>query len=128
MCPAAKRRWSSSCTQPKLADPDILCNPNVVADEHALEIRKRYGDDPTIDNAQVLPAFTLTAEASEERSDIMNNINTYVDEMTLKFITGVTSLDEFDAYMAQLKAMGIEDAIAITQSQYDAFMSKPGLE
>lgn len=115
-------------TQPKLADPDILCNPNVVADEHALEIRKRYGDDPTIDNAQVLPAFTLTAEASEERSDIMNNINTYVDEMTLKFITGVTSLDEFDAYMAQLKAMGIEDAIAITQSQYDAFMSKPGLE
>lgn len=115
-------------TQPKLADPDVLCNPNVVADEYALEIRKRYGDDPTIDSAQVLPAFTMAAEASEERSNIMNDINTYVDEMTLKFITGVTSLDEFDAYLAQLQKMGIEDAIAITQSEYDAFMSKPGLE
>ena len=115
-------------TQPKLADPDVLCNPNVVADEYSLEIRKRYGDDTTIDSAQVLPSFTMAAEASEERSDIMKDINTYVDEMTLKFITGVTSLDEYDAYMAQLQTMGIEDAIAITQSQYDAFMSKPGLE
>ena len=91
-------------------------------------IRKRYGDDPTVDHAQTLPNFPLTAEASEERSDIMNDINTYVDEMTLKFITGVTPLDEFDAYMAQLEKMHIEDAIAVTQAQYDAFMSKPGLE
>lgn len=115
-------------TQPKLSDPDVLCNPNVVADEYSLEIRNRYGDDTTIDSAQVLPPFPLAAEASEERSDIMNDINTYVDEMTLKFITGVTPLDEFDAYMDQLKKMGMEDAIAITQAQYDAFMSKPGLE
>lgn len=115
-------------TQPKLSDADVLCNPNVVADEYSLMIRKRYGDDPTVDHAQTLPNFPLTAEASEERSDIMNDINTYVDEMTLKFITGVTPLDEFDAYMAQLEKMHIEDAIAVTQAQYDAFMSKPGLE
>ncbi len=112
----------------KLSEADVICNPNVVADEVALAKRTKYSDDPTFDNAQVLPAFPFNAEASEARSDIMNDINTYVDEMTLKFITGVTSLDMFDSYMEQLKAMGIEDAIAITQSQYDAFMNKPGLQ
>ena len=114
--------------QAKLSEADVVCNPNVVSNEESLAKRMLYSDDPTIDNAQVLPSFSFTAEASEERSNIMSDINTYVDEMTLKFITGVTPLSEFDNYMAQLKAMGIEDAIAITQQQYDAFMSKPGLE
>ena len=111
----------------KLSEADVVCNPNVVADEVALEKRMRYGDDPTVDHAQTLPNFPFNAEAAEERSNIMSEINTYVDEMTLKFITGVASLDDYDSYMSQLKAMGIEDAIAITQGQYDAFMNKPGL-
>lgn len=112
----------------KWSEADTVCNPNVVYDEAALEKRLRYTDDPTVDSTQVLPAFSLSAEASEARSNLMTDINTYVDEMTLKFITGVTSLDEFDAYLAQLQRMGIEDAIAITQAQYEAFMNKPGLE
>ena len=114
--------------QAKLSEADVVCNPNVVSNEESLAKRMLYSDDPTIDNAQVLPAFAFSAEASEERSSIMTDINTYVDEMTLKFITGVTPLTEFDNYMAQLQAMGIEDAIAITQQQYEAFMNKPGLE
>ena len=58
----------------------------------------------------------------------MTDINTYVDEMTLKFITGTASLDDYDAYLEQLKKMGMEEAIEITQTQYEAFMNKPGLE
>ena len=114
--------------QAKLSEADVVCNPNVVSNEESLAKRMMYSDDLTIDSAQVLPAFAFSAEASEERSSIMTDINTYVDEMTLKFITGVTPLTEFDNYMAQLQAMGIEDAIAITQQQYEAFMNKPGLE
>lgn len=111
----------------KWSEADVVCNPNVVSNEDALAKRMAYSDDKTVDNAQTLPPFPLSAQGSEERTAIMNDINTYIDEMTLKFITGVTSLDDFDAYIAQLKAMGIEDAIAITQAEYDAFMSKPGL-
>lgn len=115
-------------TNAKWAEPDVACNPNVVANETALALRMMYSDDKTVDNAQTLPPFSLSAEGSEKRSSIMNDINTYADEMTLKFITGVTPLSEFDSYMEQLKAMGIEDAITITQAEYDTFMSKPGLE
>lgn len=111
----------------KLSEADVVCNPNVVANEEALAKRMLYSDDSTIDHAQTLPAFPFNAEAAEERSNIMSEINTYVDEMTLKFITGVVSLDAFDSYMAQLKSMNIEEAIAITQAQYDAFMNKPGI-
>ena len=114
-------------TTAKLAEPDVVCNPNVVANETALKLRMMYSDDKTVDNAQTLPPFSLSAESSNARISIMNEITTYVDEMTLKFITGVTPLSEYDNYMAQLKALGIEDAIAITQAEYDIFMNKPGL-
>lgn len=112
----------------KWSEPDTVCNPNVVYDQVALEKRLRYTDDTTVDSSQVLPSFSLSAEASESRSNIMTDINTYVDEMTLKFITGTASLDNYDAYMEQLKKMGMEEAIEITQTQYETFMNKPGLE
>lgn len=109
----------------KLAEPDVVCNPNVVADEHALSLRMLYSDDPTVDNSQVIPRFDMSMEAATKRNEIMTDINTYVDEMTLKFITGDESLDRFDAYLEQLKKMGIDDAIAITQEEYSNFMNKP---
>ena len=112
----------------KLAEPDVVCNPNVISNEEALELRMMYSDDPNVDDSQVLPAFELSAEAAYDRSRILRDITTYIDEMTVKFITGATPLTEYDSYMAQLKSMGIEDAIAITQQEYETFMSKPGLE
>ncbi len=114
-------------TTAKLAEPDIVCNPNVVANETALQLRMMYSDDETVDSSQTLPPFSLSAESSNRRIQLMNDITTYVDEMTLKFITGVTPLSEYDSYMEQLKAFGIEEAIAITQAEYDIFMNKPGL-
>lgn len=114
-------------TTAKLSEPDVVCNPNVVANEAALEMRMMYSDDKTVDNAQTLPPFSLSAEGSEARTRIMNEITTYIDEMTLKFITGITPLSEYDDYLEQLKALGIEEAIAITQTEYDTFMNKPGL-
>lgn len=112
----------------KLSEPDVVCNPNVIANEVALAKRMEYAYDDTIDNAQVLPKFPLAAEVSEERSRIMVDIDTYIDEMTLKFITGVTPLTEFDAFLEQVNKMGLQDAIDMTQTAYEAFMSKPGLE
>ena len=108
----------------KLAEPDVVCNPNILVDERGLELRMMYSDDKTVDNSQVLPAFKLSAEAAVKRNSIMSDITTYVDEMTLKFITGATPLSEFDKYLAQLNNMNIEEAITITQEEYTKFMNK----
>ncbi|HEX3046535.1 MAG TPA: extracellular solute-binding protein, partial [Bacillota bacterium] len=62
-----------------------------------------------------LPPVTSTALESAELAQIMNEIVTYTDEMTLKYIMGVESLDTFDNYVAQVKKMGIDRAIQLNQ-------------
>lgn len=47
----------------------------------------------------ILPPITPTSEESKEFAALMNEINTYRDEMTLKFILGTADIAEFDAYV-----------------------------
>ena len=42
--------------------------------------------------------------------------------MVIKFIHGKDSLDMFDQYVKSVKNMGIDEAIAIKQAQYDRYM------
>ncbi len=60
-----------------------------------------------------LPPITATAEESDEFSTIMNEINTYRDEMMLKFILGTENLDNFDTYVQNMKTMGLDRALEI---------------
>ena len=110
----------------KLSEADVVCNPNVVINEEALELRMRYSDDKTIDDSQILPAFAMSLKDNQSRNEIMRDINTYVNEMTLKFITGVTPLSDFDSYIAQIKKMNLDEAIRLTQAGYTQFKNKPG--
>ena len=45
----------------------------------------------------------------------MTDIEIYVDEMVMKFITGRESLDNWDTYVARVKEMGIEKVLDIYQ-------------
>ena len=45
-----------------------------------------------------------------------------MDENVVKFIVVDKSLDEFDAYVDTLIAMGIEDCIALEQAAYDRYV------
>ncbi|MFC5648747.1 hypothetical protein ACFPYJ_06320 [Paenibacillus solisilvae] len=42
----------------------------------------------------------------------MMDTQTYVSEMTLKFIKGVEPLDKFDDYVKQVKSFGIDEVTA----------------
>lgn len=73
----------------------------------------------------IYPPATTTAEEATELASIMNNVNTYVDEMEAKFITGIEDIDaSWDSYVAQLKNFGIERAVEIKQAAYDRYMAK----
>ena len=63
--------------------------------------------------AHVMPPITPTSDESKEFATIMNQVNTYRDEMTLKFIFGDESLENFDSYVSDLMKMGLERAIEI---------------
>ncbi len=73
----------------------------------------------------MMPPVTPTPKESEELSKIMNDVNTYNDEMTMKFIMGVESVSTgYDGYVAQLKKLGIERAIQIYQTAYARYLKR----
>ena len=82
------------------------------------------GEDPTVDNKYAIPALSFTPEESEEIGEITTNINTYAEEMALRFITGDASLDEYDDFVARLNDLGMQRLIEIYQGGFEAFLVK----
>lgn len=71
-----------------------------------------------------IPPITPTSAESKEFSTIMNEINTYRDEMTLKFIFGTESLDNFDEYVKTIEGMGLERALEIQNAALERYNSR----
>jgi len=72
----------------------------------------------------IMPSVTHTSDEADDIAKIMNNVNTYAEEMEAKFITGALPLSDFDKYVSQLKDFGIEKAISLKQAAYDRYISK----
>lgn len=68
-----------------------------------------------------LPKITATPEESSKLASIMSEVNTYVDEMFLKFIMGQEPLDKFDSYVEQVRKMKIDEALTIQQSALERY-------
>ncbi|MFB5680172.1 hypothetical protein ACE3NQ_04455 [Paenibacillus terreus] len=54
----------------------------------------------------------------------MTDVNTFKDEMILKFIMGTEPLDNFDNYVEMLKGLGIEEAIQIQQAALERYNNR----
>lgn len=72
----------------------------------------------------ILPPITPTVEESKEQAQIMNEINTYRDEMTLKFILGNKSFDEWDDYVKNIKNMNIDRVLEIQNAALERYQSR----
>lgn len=67
----------------------------------------------------------LTADENSRIASKQNEINTYKDEMFLKWLMGRADIDAtWDEYVAQIKKMGIEDINQVRQEAYDRFVQK----
>lgn len=73
------------------------------------------------DDTRRMPPLTLTTEESTRYAALMNEIETYVSEMQLKFITGITPLGDFDKFTANIEKLGIAECIEIQQAAMDRF-------
>lgn len=72
----------------------------------------------------MVPSISVPQDLKDENSKISSEMNTYVSEMRAKFISGEESLDNFDAYLAKLKEMGLERRLEIMQTALDEFNSR----
>jgi putative aldouronate transport system substrate-binding protein len=66
----------------------------------------------------------LTAEESEEFSAVYSDIETYVEETILQFVTGEKSLDEYDEVRETLNSMGLETCLELKQAAYDRYVNR----
>jgi putative aldouronate transport system substrate-binding protein len=76
------------------------------------------------DTSLLLPPVSYTTEESTEYAQIMNEIQTYLDENLIKLIMGVTPMSEYDNFVNGVKGLGIDRALAISQAAYDRYMQR----
>ena len=77
------------------------------------------------DKDYVMPNVTLNTEEAETYNSTFSDINTHAQEMTLKFITGTADVEtEWDAYVDEIEAMGIEKVINCYQAAYERYEAR----
>lgn len=73
----------------------------------------------------VLPTTYIAEDKSKEYATKLTDVSSYVNEMYIKFISGLEPIDNFDTtYMESLKKRGIEDLIAMRQEAYDNYQKR----
>lgn len=75
------------------------------------------------DDSYIIPSrISYTSEEASEFAKLNAEITTYMEENSVKFITGVLDIDtDWDNYVQQLKDLGVEQAIAIKQAALERF-------
>lgn len=71
--------------------------------------------------AHKLPKVTFTSKESRKVARLTNEVNTYVEEMWLKFIMGVVPIDSFDNYLEELDNLGLQDLIEYEQQAVERY-------
>lgn len=69
--------------------------------------------------------FPILLASKDEQNRMalpLEDINTYRKEMVDKFIMGARPLEEFDAFVAEIEGMGLQQILEIKQSQWDSIM------
>ena len=95
-----------------------------VADPECWNYRAMWGDDETSDNSYALPSLTFSTEVASEVASLTTDINTYAEEMCLKYITGAEPLSSFDSFQAQIETLGMSRLLELYQQTYDALLAK----
>lgn len=67
------------------------------------------------------PFIYSTTEEADVVSQYLVDIQTYVEEMGVSFVTGATPLSQYDSYLSNLQAMNIEALLEIRTAQYERY-------
>lgn len=69
--------------------------------------------------------LSFSTEDNNEMAVLTTDIQSYVDEMTNKFITGAVSIEEeWDTYVANVQGMKLDRVLELYQISYEKYMSK----
>ena len=73
----------------------------------------------------ILPNLELPSDKNSDYTKIMNDVSTYMNEMSMQFITGQIAVEDgWDSYVQTLKDMKVETACTYMQEAWDAFNAR----
>ena len=75
-------------------------------------------------SAHYYPTVTHTTEEADVIANVYGDIETFVQEGIMKFILGSNKMDDWDAFVEQIKNQGIDQVIEAKQAAYDRFQSR----
>ncbi|MGG1634973.1 extracellular solute-binding protein [Paenibacillus sp. FSL K6-3182] len=104
-----------------------ILTPGMNSGELAIGLRSEFDLWIDKENAEKLtpiakspyPNVYLTNEEQNEASALLSDLNTYVQQMEAKFVTGQESMANWDKYIEQIKKMGGNRIAELYQSAYD---------
>jgi putative aldouronate transport system substrate-binding protein len=67
------------------------------------------------------PKMMPLAKEVDTLNQYLTDLTTYRSEMVLKFIKGDEPLSNWDAFVAQVKKLGVDELIKVKQAQYDRY-------
>ena len=70
------------------------------------------------------PYISMSVEDKAFCDGVMDDVDIYITEMVLKFITGEEPLSNYDAFVAQLDRMGVNQALEIYRKAYESYMAQ----
>ncbi|MFI5896108.1 extracellular solute-binding protein [Actinoplanes sp. NPDC051513] len=88
------------------------------------EATKQY--EPHVDKAQVFPEAQIWADetAVSEMATLKTNLDSYVSQGVLAFITGTKNIDtDWDSWVQGLDGLGMKRYLELNQNAYDKFKS-----
>ena len=69
------------------------------------------------------PTMLGTQEESDLYSEIWPDLQTYLEEEFINFVIGNEPIENFDKYVQQAYAMGLDKIIEIKDAQYQRYLS-----
>jgi putative aldouronate transport system substrate-binding protein len=100
-------------------DWEMLYDPYTAEEKATLDIWD--GDSSHLLTTSLL---SFTADEGNTNANILADINTYVNEMTLRFIRGEEPLSNWGTYTQTVRGMGIDTVITNYQAAYDRYMKR----
>lgn len=77
------------------------------------------------DHSRVMPPVTPTQAESRRFGKIMTEVDSRLREVFAKVVTGALPVSAWDGFVAELKSIGIDEAIGIQQAALGRFNARP---
>lgn len=93
-------------------------------EKSAIEAMQTWANSVADPYAHRFPNVSYTAEETEVYAGYKTNLTTTAQEWFLAFVIGTATMDQWDEYVAELDAMGAQEALAINQAAYARYIAR----